>query len=1476
MIQPLRYRHALSLALLLATGVPLALAARTPQVRTGFAAAAHLPTQGAEPADAAIEAAIASAAPARGAVSRAARAGAPPAVTGSLRIEPAGGTAYLNRPQTFTIWNTGSTAATYTLAATCEGAAQGCAASASSVTIGPSASAQVTVTFTVGGTGVVRLTATSSAESASGWIDVQPLSSTYGSYHARGRCVTVALPGQAASECGDLRLAHALPAVRTMNRARAPVLLYNSGLAQPRFRMVVVVAPNAAKASPDSVALTATLANGRSLGRQSWYRWPAGSWTPGESRRLVYSVDTPDLPTGLYRVTLESIAWRSGVPGVATTTVDIPFVNRSASRFGAGWWVAGVDEITHLADGRKLWVSGDGSVLVYLPLNDSTWMAWNPERPDTLKKRLNAQGATRYVRLLPGGARVVFGATGTQDSTVDRTGQATSFAYGANGLSTITVPGGAVYTFEYASGTRPRLARVRLDRDTARRTVEIGNPDGDPRIRSIQDPDGALTSFDYASPTDTAQKRITRRMDPRRLTWSMYAYDATGKVTQGQLDMGAAGETDDIVVRIAPAESRGAVPAPALFDSAYTRVDGPRPDGDARDVTRFWIAPGFDRGIPLRIVDALGNETVLTYGDARFETLVTRVDGPVLGDGARQVSTATYDARGNLSATVTVNPLGDGRDATTRYERTDAGWPDFVTRVTAATGETVDLGYDPAGNRQWQQPGASTAQRTWFSYVPQTSLVATVTSPAATGQPANPVERFEYDGQGNLDAIVSPKGYRTVITNDALGRVLRTTSPIDTASTAFRTDSTVYDAADRVLETISRSPATGLSSSPAIQELRVTTTYDAVGLPLSVTRSMSPDSNGIGAMTISYRYDAAGRRVAQVNPDGRADSTAYDAAGNAVYYRSRRVNRVGTITFPVDPVRMTYDAGNRLTQRITPELYYAAYTTTGASRTWSYPYKPLNPDDPSHPTRISGDTATFTYDAAGRMLTADNHDARINRSYYPGGLLRGDTLRIRTYGGSDFTLHAYGMEHRYDLGGRQTVLRNPGQLAAAPGQDSVVYTYETETGDLATVVDPAGNAFGYQYDAAGYLTTRTIPGQITETLSYDLEGRLASQLIRSANPAIGYQGQLVAAGLAYDARNKVLMGANGQSSYDGMGALSRWTAIYDNDDREDTRTTLDPLGNVRSETRNYIDSSNEGRPTNTVTTYSYAASTGRQTAMSVVPTGTSGVPTTQAAWSYDESGNRYWQYRGDVVSGQNATVQEGTYSYYDAADRLRVVDRQRCLTASGACAAWNEGLQLETSAFEEYRYDALGRRVLVRRQLYEINGTCSSYYRACASSIERLVWDGDQLQWEIRAPGADWDYKEDDAATGEYDGRVGYTHGLGIDAPLSLQRIGHTAGTMTVIPHANWRGIFETVTFSNGTLQFCQSGCVNAYDIPFTGLNVNGFLEPLHSHTPRHWFGSLLTSQRDASGLLYRRNRMYDPRTGRFTQEDPIGLAGGF
>jgi RHS repeat-associated protein len=44
---------------------------------------------------------------------------------------------------------------------------------------------------------------------------------------------------------------------------------------------------------------------------------------------------------------------------------------------------------------------------------------------------------------------------------------------------------------------------------------------------------------------------------------------------------------------------------------------------------------------------------------------------------------------------------------------------------------------------------------------------------------------------------------------------------------------------------------------------------------------------------------------------------------------------------------------------------------------------------------------------------------------------------------------------------------------------------------------------------------------------------------------------------------------------------------------------------------------------------------------------------------------------------------------------------------------------------------------------------------------------------------------------------------------------------------------------------------------------------------PVAWMGSLMQDGQDASGLMFRRNRFYNPASGRLTQEDPIRLAGG-
>jgi RHS repeat-associated protein len=110
---------------------------------------------------------------------------------------------------------------------------------------------------------------------------------------------------------------------------------------------------------------------------------------------------------------------------------------------------------------------------------------------------------------------------------------------------------------------------------------------------------------------------------------------------------------------------------------------------------------------------------------------------------------------------------------------------------------------------------------------------------------------------------------------------------------------------------------------------------------------------------------------------------------------------------------------------------------------------------------------------------------------------------------------------------------------------------------------------------------------------------------------------------------------------------------------------------------------------------------------------------------------------------------------------------------------------------------------------------------------------------------------------------------------LSRQPTSQTVSPFTIMPFWDARGEAPLGMFSNGAQLLCnpptsQTACVgvvwtwffSAYDRQRLGVRDN-------------WQGTLLEDKRDKSGLSYMRNRYYDPASGRFTQEDPSGLAGG-
>ena len=100
---------------------------------------------------------------------------------------------------------------------------------------------------------------------------------------ARSQCLTVAVAPNAAMECGTVRLAHALPTVRTLNRARTPVLLYNSGVAHPRPAVAVNVFLPDSAVTPDSVVGRLVVGSTEMVVQT----WDGAVWSPGRASRVV-------------------------------------------------------------------------------------------------------------------------------------------------------------------------------------------------------------------------------------------------------------------------------------------------------------------------------------------------------------------------------------------------------------------------------------------------------------------------------------------------------------------------------------------------------------------------------------------------------------------------------------------------------------------------------------------------------------------------------------------------------------------------------------------------------------------------------------------------------------------------------------------------------------------------------------------------------------------------------------------------------------------------------------------------------------------------------------------------------------------------------------------------------------------------------------------------------------------------------------
>lgn len=1378
----------------------------------------------------------------------------------------------------FTVQNTGGSAAAVSYARACSGTAIAVCGALSHATASLAANQSdiVTVNVTAGSvggqSGTVTLTATSGSIVASGGVTVVtgvargPLTISTGAQlnpgtsMARDRCLTIAAGDDGAYECGDLRLAHRLPATRTMNAERSPTLIYESGQAHP---VSLVAADVSVDGTICPTQLIARVMFSNSDTAQRTVDWN-GACGQSASRRIVVPIDAAahSHGTGVYHYTFEV---RTSVNGTAYTVSDtgsLVVVSRAAGKFGAGWWVDGLEELYPVAGrvDQMLWIGGDGSSRLYTQQPGTTAFLVQPtiDRPDTLEQLAGGAGYKRHLR---NGAYVLFSNILQHSATVNSSGHVTRFYWSPTQLDSILLPAPnsgtttarRLYRFTYASGllasitspASPNGARV----TSLTRTAIPGGID-----LSVTDP-GADAAVHYVS--DAAGRMILRK---NRLTdGTRYGYDSiAGVLTSIAIDLTRTSlTTDSIRTTICPAEASSIARCAPLIDPAGVRtvLDGPRTD--VADVTSFYLNT---LGAPRAIVNALGYTTTIEHSDSRWPALVTAVVQP---NGHRV--TATYTDRGLIAAQRDSNPYGDGRIALTQYQwNATYDEPDVVT---GPTGETARFGYDQNGDRQWEEDGRGLVSRVQYSYAAGTRQLATIQPP---GNSLLQVQRFAYDTLlGNLIRETSPLGMATDHVRDALGRDTLTLTPTDAAQTPALKQALriVYDLRDLVDTIVAAGPAVGYtlrstSTYPAFVTADTAFTshrYDGEGHLTSTFVKAGFSVNGERQIATSeaWTYDAAGR--VQVHSRNQVpDSTTYDPAGNVLAFKT---GGGGGYTQQFDPL-------DRLVQRTVASKTYTQQRCDGliAGPITDPRYAPyclvVFPAYPNSGTSYvtPADVASFAYDANGNVLTADNNDARVHRQYYPNGAVRLDSTLYRSVAGTAF-VHGTGIAVHYDLGGRRDTL-------TLPGGQTISYAYQPTNGALSTVTDPAGNLYRYTYDGAGRIDSIVIGGGgVREHRWYDADGR---QYARQRVSAV--LGQLSSETLTLDARGRVTVAdyttaANGTPhertylAYSGLGAVLSRERTADDGNWQTEEFRVDALGNVlrsRSESRDV----NSNMPL--TSTYSARGALKARFA--------DGNPDWPLAFDslaqvVDGDGNVITSHHTGRDRNNVPTVDTPTRSYYGADGRLRAVQRYNLVGAD------------EAGTWEEYRYDAFGRRVEVIARpggvppaCATVSGICTLLCSVgpCPSTATWVMYDGDQIVQEERRAYTGNDFG--DLSAPHY-GIIKHVHGLELDKPLALIDQSQSIHVLNL----NWRGLFESSVAPSGIGADCSliGGTCQRVAWPAGNL-VYARPAPVETNAlTLTWLGSLATDQQDGTGQLYRRNRYYDPDAGRFTQEDPVGFGGG-
>ncbi|MBO0609886.1 DNRLRE domain-containing protein [Myceligenerans salitolerans] len=1047
---------------------------------------------------------------------------------------------------------------------------------------------------------------------------------------------------------------------------------------------------------------------------------------------------------------------------------------------------------------RLTWTDSDGSVTTWAWQN-GTWQAISVDGVDSPGiMRLDYDGAGRLTRMV---APVPQAATPvTCDAGAEQRGcRVLSIAYGSSDTGTDAVPGdraGQVKQISYTAWDPATNAVT-----TTPVAAYAYNSSG--YLVKVTDPRSNLSTTYAYSGVSSAGVPLLASVTPAGLaSWTLQygptTVDANAlvTVTRDGATLGASSvRTSRYVYGIDPATTVAGLPA---MTGAAVAVWG-QPDAPTYGAAVFAQDKAAD--VP---GSSTGDVTAALwpYADVFYTDDQGRVTNAAqYGAGDWQLTSTTYDESGRAVRTLEPGAIAQIRGSTTAGEEVD---PDTYATITtynqdvlssaAATGpdgESV-----PAGTVLL--PAGTLATDILY---PASDVVDPATGDTITAR-AHVKTAYDQSAPNNGVNPETGLGFGLATTTQILQEPVGEASGAATVVAETRTGYAPIDGADELSETsgwVLGSP-TSTTTENGSTDITSKVRFDALG---RVVEKRQPKGSGADAGTILTGYYTA---------DSQAGPFA-DCGGrpewDGLLCRTRSAETTATI-----PVA-TVEYGYLLNQTKLSEVKSSATRTTtqsyladGRDDTTTVTASGLTDSEPVPTTKTIYDTATGLPTATASLDASDAEIARISQAYDRWG-------RLVTYTDTDGQVTTT----TYDAAGAVASVTDP------VGTTTYTTDSATEHRGLTVGVDLDGKGqIDATYDAAGNITTQSMPGQVTMTKTYDQAGQLTGMSYDTTD-SIGDPLTLGTWTIGRELLGRIAT----QDTNLGTGADGSFgrSLAYAYDKAQRLTDVTDTLGACTT-TRTYGFDTNGNRTSQTTVEPTLDAGGACTTASTI---------TTAKSWTYDPA-DRVQD--GATLGGATA----GAYGY-DALGRQRLIP---AVDTPAGSAAGNLTIEYyDTDAVHTitqdgvtttYGLDPAGRRA-----------TQSVTSSAGATTTERHYTDvTDNPGWakETTPDGQSATTWYAPSATGELAATV-------TDGQLTLA---------LTDPHGDGALSFPVTSTERVAI---SAPPLDEYGNPVGPTATPGSSEPLGYH----W---MATDERATShsGLNLMGARVYNPTTGAFTSVDPV------